>query len=137
MRLSEAGDLLALISAYDNRNLTAEVSAAWFDLLHPYTLAEAKHAVKKHFFDSTEYLMPAHVVKIIKAERKARLARVGTIVPGRADMVDAGSELRATKELSKAVASGALTPEQYDDYVRGETPWSEYRRGILALRGAA
>lgn len=137
MRLSEAGDLLALISAYDNRNMSEEVSAAWFDLLHPFTLAEAKHAVKKHFFESTDYLQPAHVVRIIKAERKARLARVGTIVASRADMADAGSELRTTKELSKAVASGELTAEQYEDYQRGETPWADYQRGLLALRGAA
>lgn len=137
MRLSEAGDLLALISSHDNRHVNEEVSAAWYDLLNPYTLAEAKYAVKKHFFESTEYLQVAHVVRIIKAERRARLARVGTIVASRADMLDAGSELRTTKELSKAVASGALTPEQYEDYQRGQTPWSAYRRGILALRGAA
>lgn len=137
MRLSEAGDLLALISAYDNRNFNAETSAAWFDLLGPYTLAEAKHAVKKHFFESTEYLQPAHVVRIIKAERKTRLARVGTIVASRADMTDTAAELRTTKELSKAVASGQLSPEQYEDYQQGQTPWSAYRRGILALRGAA
>lgn len=137
MRLSEAGDLLALISAYDNRHVSEEVSAAWYDLLHPYTLAEAKHAVKKHFNDNTEYLMPAHVVRIIKAERKARLGKVGTIVSGRADMTDTATELATTKALTKAIASGALTPEQYEDYQRGETPWAVYRRGILALRGAA
>lgn len=137
MRLSEAGEVLELISTYDNRRVTAEVSTAWYDLLNPYTLAEAKHAVKKHFYESTDYLMPAHIVKIIKTERKTRLARVGTIAPGRADMVDAGAELRTTKELSKAVASGELTLEQYEDYQRGETPWADYRRGLLALRGAA
>lgn len=137
MRLSEAGDLLALISAYDNRHVSEEVSAAWYDLLGPYTLAEAKHAVKKHFFESTDYLQPAHVVRIIKAERKARLSKVETIVPGRADMTDTATELATTKALTKAVASGALTPEQYEDYVRGETPWADYHRGILALRGAA
>lgn len=137
MRLSDAGDLLALISAYDNRHVSEEVSAAWYDLLGPYTLAEAKHAVKKHFFESTEYLQPAHVVRIIKAERRARLSKVETIVPGRADMTDTATELATTKALTKAVASGALTPEQYDDYQRGETPWADYRRGLLALRGAA
>lgn len=137
MKLSEAGDLLALISAYDNRTLTAEVSAAWYDLITPYTLAEAKHAAKKHFHESTDWLMPAHVVRIIKAERKARLAKVGTIVSGRADMTDTATELATTKALTKAVASGALTPEQYEDYQRGETPWADYRRGLLALRGAA
>ncbi|MCI4012356.1 hypothetical protein [Brevibacterium sp. ZH18] len=137
MRLSETGELLALISAYDNRNFNKETTAAWYDLLGPYTLAEAKHAVKKHYNESTDWLMPAHVVRIIKAERKARLAKVGTIVSGRADMTDTATELATTKALTKAVASGALTPEQYEDYQRGETPWADYRRGLLALRGAA
>ncbi|TSI12651.1 hypothetical protein [Brevibacterium aurantiacum] len=137
MRLSEAGELLALIKAYDNRSFNEETSAAWYDLLGPYTLAEAKHAVKKHFYESTEYLVPAHVVRIIRTERKTRLAKVETIVPNRADMTDTATELATTKALTKAVASGALTPEQYEDYQRGETPWVDYKRGLLALRGAA
>ncbi|MCD1287314.1 MULTISPECIES: hypothetical protein [unclassified Brevibacterium] len=137
MRLSEAGELLALISAYDNRNTSEEVSAAWYDLLTPYTLHEAKHAAKKHFHESTDYLMPAHIVRIIKAERRARLAKVETIVPSRADMTDTAAELTATKALSKAIASGELTAEQYEDYRRGNTPWTTYRRGLHELRGAA
>lgn len=137
MRLSEAGELLALISAYDNRNTSEEVSAAWYDLLAPYTLHEAKHAAKKHFHESTDYLMPAHIVRIIKAERRARLAKVETIVTSRADMTDTATELTATKALSKAIASGELTPEQYENYRQGNTPWNAYRRGLRELRGAA
>ncbi|MDN5604754.1 MAG: hypothetical protein L0G59_04965 [Kocuria sp.] len=137
MRLSETGELLSLISAYDNRNFNKETTAAWYDLLGPYTLAEAKHAVKKHFYESAEYLMPAHIVKIIKAERKARLARVGVIATSRADMTDTATELDTARQLTRVIASGQLTPEQYADYLRGQTPWAEYRRGLLALRGAA
>lgn len=137
MKLSETGELLVLISAYDNRNFNKETTAAWYDLLSPYTLAEGKYAVKKHYAEHPDWLMPSHVRSIIKAERRARLAKVETIVPSRADMTDTATELATTKALTKAVASGALTPEQYADYVRGETPWADYRRGLLALRGAA
>lgn len=137
MRLTETGALLALISAYDNRNFNEETTAAWYDLLSPYTLAEAKHAVKKHYSETRDWLMPADVLRIIKTERRARLAKVETIVPSRADMTDTAAELATTKALSKAIASGELTPEQYGDYLRSDTPWSTYRRGILALRGAA
>ena len=136
MRLSEAGELIALISAYDNRRMSEEVSAAWYDLLAPYTLHEAKHAVKKHFHESTDYLMPAHIVRIIKTERRNRLAKVETIVPSRADMTSAAAELATTKALSKAIASGELTPEAYEDYMRGNTPWVTYRRGLRELRAA-
>lgn len=137
MRLTETGALLALISAYDNRNFNEETTAAWHDLLGPYTLAEAKHAVKKHYSESRDWLMPADVLRIIKTERRKRLAQVGVIATSRADMTDTATELDTARQLTRAIASGELTPEQYGDYVRGNTPWSTYRRGILALRGAA
>ena len=137
MRLTETGALLALISAYDNRNFNEETTAAWYDLLSPYTLAEAKHAVKKHYSETRDWLMPADVLRIIKTERRRRLAKVETIVPSRADMTTTAAELATTKALSKAIASGQLTPEQYGDYLRSDTPWLTYRRGILALKEAA
>lgn len=52
-------------------------------------------------------------------------------------MTDTATELATTTALSKAVASGALTPEQYDDYQRGVTPRADYRHWILALSGVA
>lgn len=137
MNLSETGEALALASEYDNRHFTAETSSAWWDLLRSYSLDEVKAAIRKHYNETREWMMPADLVRIIKVERRKRLAKVGTIVASRADMVDASSELATTKALTKAVASGALTPEQYEDYQRGETPWADYRRGLLALRGAA
>lgn len=137
MRLTETGALLALISAYDNRQFNVEVTAAWYDLLGPYTLAEAKHAVKKHYSESRDWLMPADVLRIIKAERRNRLAKVETIVPSRADMTSTAAELATTKALSKAIASGELTPEAYEAYVRGNTPWAAFRQGLHELRGAA
>lgn len=137
MRLTETGALLALISAYDNRQFNEETTAAWYDLLSPYTLAEAKHAVKKHYSESRDWLMPADILRIIKAERKNRLAKVGPINPSRTDMTDAGTELTTARELTAAIASGQLTPDQYNDYLHSGTPWASYRRGILALRSAA
>lgn len=137
MRLTETGALLALISAYDNRNFNEETTAAWYDLLSPYTLAEAKHAVKKHYSESREWLMPADVLRIIKTERRTRLAKVETVVPSRADMTDTAAELATTKALSKAIASGELTPDAYEAYVRGNTPWVAFRQGLRELRGAA
>ncbi len=137
MRLSEAGEVMELINMYDNRQVTKEVSTAWYDLIHPYTLDEAKYAVKKHYSETRDWLMPADVLRIIKTERRARLAKVETIVPSRADMTDTAAELATTKSLSKAIASGELTPEAYEAYVRGNTPWAAFRQGLHELRGAA
>ena len=136
MNLSETGEALALASEYDNRHFTKETSAAWWELLHPYTLDEAKHAIRKHYNESREWLMPADVLRIIKTERRTRLAKVETIVPSRADMTSTAAELATTKALSKAIASGELTPEAYEAYMRGNTPWVTYRRGLRELRAA-
>lgn len=136
MNLSETGEALALASEYDNRHFTKETSAAWWELLNPYTLDEAKHAIRKHYNESREWLMPADVLRIIKTERRNRLARVETIVPSRADMTSTAAELATTKALSKAIASGELTPEAYEDYMRGHTPWVTYRQGLRELRAA-
>lgn len=81
--------------------------------------------------------MPSHVRSIIKVERKNRLSKVGPINPSRTDMTDAGTELTTARELTAAIASGQLTPDQHDDYLHSGTAWSAYRRGTLALRGAA
>lgn len=136
MNLSESGEVLALSSEYDNRHFTAETAAAWWDLLQPFTLNEARAAVRKHYNESTEWLMPAHIVRIIKAQHRANLAAVGSIVPSRADMTTTAAELATTKALSKAIASGELTPEAYEHYMRGNTPWVTFRQGLRELRAA-
>ena len=136
MRLSETGELLALISAYDNRNFNKETTAAWYDLLGPYSLDEAKQAVKKHYADNPDWLMPSHVRTAIKAARKTCLAKMGPINPNRADMTDVATELegQGTHPGDRVRSVG---PEQYEDYLRSDTPWMVYQRGVLALRGAA
>jgi hypothetical protein len=81
--------------------------------------------------------MPADVMRIIKTERRTRLVKVETIVPSRADTTGTAAELATTKALSKVIASGELTPEVYEAYLRGNTPWVAYRQGLHELRGAA
>lgn len=137
MNLSETGEALALASEYDNRHFTAETSAAWHELLSPFSLDEARNAIRKHYRESREWLMPADILRIIKADRKTRLAKLGPINPNRADMTDVATELSTGRELTRAIASGQLSPEQYEDYLRSDTPWMAYQRGVLALRGAA
>jgi hypothetical protein len=58
----EIAKLLARASAVDNRIITEESVQAWFELLSnvPYEFAVA--AVNEHFKNSTEYLLPAHIV---------------------------------------------------------------------------
>ena len=136
MNYREAGEFLAYISALDGRNFNEYTAAVWHEVIGEYTLTECKTAAKEHFTEKSDWLMPSHVQSIIKTERRNRLARVETIVPSRADMTSTAAELATTKALSKAIASGELTPEAYEDYMRGNTPWVTYRRGLRELRAA-
>lgn len=72
MNKMEIARLLTAIAALDNRKVLEETVEAWYAVLHSYPYGDAAEAVRQHFEDSTEYLMPAHVragVKRIKAER--------------------------------------------------------------------
>ena len=80
MTIEEVAHLLATIVAYDNRNVGKAALAAWSEAARrgDWTSDEALNAVHAHFAESTEWLMPAHVTKAIRARREEveRLRRV-------------------------------------------------------------
>lgn len=72
MNKTEVAKLLTIASSIDNRNVNEVAVEGWYAVLHSLPFEDCARAVKAHFEDSTEYLMPAHVkagVKRIKAER--------------------------------------------------------------------
>lgn len=77
MTHNEIIDLLTAVSAFDNRRPNPAAVAAWGKAaeLGRWTLAEALDAVTLHFADSTEYLMPAHITKLIRSSRQDRAMR--------------------------------------------------------------
>jgi hypothetical protein len=77
MDRSEIVDLLSVISAYDNRNPSESAVHAWSKSaeLGRWTAHEAAQAVHQHFASSTEFLMPAHVTALVKADRQDRHMR--------------------------------------------------------------
>ena len=71
-------DLLTVVSAYDGRPPSEAQVAAWReagDRAH-WSRAEAIDAVHAHFAESTNWIMPAHVTAIIRAERRAAPRRI-------------------------------------------------------------
>lgn len=68
----EIGKLLTIAASYDNRNVSRETVTAWYQLLKGFTYAEAQEALLEHFANSTDYLMPAHIVSGIKRKRGYR-----------------------------------------------------------------
>lgn len=75
MTLDEMKKVLAKIQLGDNRQVDRASLAEWFDTVGHLDFAEAIGAVKLHRQESTEYLMPAHVI------RNARRVQERTLPP--------------------------------------------------------
>lgn len=73
MNKQEVAKLLTAISIIDNRVVGVETVEAWHSLVGDYDLDDAMRAVRWHFAESTDYLMPAHIVA---GARRAKAERV-------------------------------------------------------------
>lgn len=72
MTPAECARLLAKVQAYDGRNVGKADIAAWFEALAGVPLDDALAAVALHFRDSTDWIMPAHVRRMVKTVRTER-----------------------------------------------------------------
>lgn len=127
MNLQETGTLLTLIAELDNRRFTKETAVSWHRILGRFGFEEARQAVEEHFTNSTDWLLPAHLVRIMKSKRRARLEHFEAINPNRVDGEDVAHELRVRKEITEAIATGKMTARMYDDYHRANVPFADYR----------
>lgn len=86
MNLPETARLLTMIASFNNRTIGESDVIAWQSVLPDVPLADAEEAVRRHYAESTDWLMPAHVrhiVRDIHTERDA-LARHTGWAPGQA-----------------------------------------------------
>lgn len=107
MNRAETARLLAAIAAFNNRTIGEADVEAWQSVLPDVTLTDAMEAVRQHYAENTEWLMPAHVrhlVRDIHREREA-LARSTGWAPGQAGV----PKDQAMPEVSGPVAAGELT----------------------------
>jgi len=72
MNLKETNTALALVQAFDRRTVGEVDVRAWQSVLGDLEVADVMEAVRRHYADSSEWMMPAHVrrgVAEIVAER--------------------------------------------------------------------
>lgn len=81
MTRDEVVDLLTLISARDNRNIGQITVMAWVGDVGDLDFDDAARAVGEHFRESTDWLMPAHIRRIVKRLRDERLANSDLAIP--------------------------------------------------------
>jgi hypothetical protein len=70
----ECSELLTYASIIDNRTVTRESVAAWWEVLGHLDVTLARQAIVQHRRESTEYLMPAHVIRGAQRLRTAARA---------------------------------------------------------------
>ncbi|ALE91843.1 hypothetical protein AOC05_05065 [Arthrobacter alpinus] len=116
MDIQETAVFAAKIQSFDNRNFDAANIAAWQELLAQYTLRDCVKAVSQHFSKSVAWIMPAHVIELVREMEAARRNTFHNgVYPTQADE-QSGHWLEASRRLNRAVATGSLSPAAYQRY---------------------
>jgi hypothetical protein len=111
-------DVLTAIAAADRRTVGEADVDLWSAALNAAGVAsraDAIQAVVGHFAESSEWLMPAHVVRGVKAIRKARVAaaeEADGLVPN-VDPDDAPAFVAERRAILASAADGTLNAEAY------------------------
>jgi hypothetical protein len=69
----ELSKLLTLVSAFDSRTVGPDTVEAWYPIMEPIDAIAAADAVRAHFESSDKYLMPAHIIGLVKSKRRQLL----------------------------------------------------------------
>lgn len=109
MNREEAAQLLGLIALGDNRQISHETVAYWHGLLPDIRLEDATQAVAIHRRESTAYLQPAHIVELVRAERRRRID-AANIVYEPIDDETTGQFLNRLSAMARAAGDGRLDP---------------------------
>jgi len=110
MTPGDTARVLGACALYDNRTTGIADAAAWHAVIGDLDYDDAMEAVRRHYRDSTDRIMPAHVrrlVKEIRAER--RKGEVVRALPGRYDPAD-DMERQVRMARGQATVAQVLEP---------------------------
>lgn len=121
MNLAEVGEVIAAVQIFDNRKADEATIKTWHKVLSRYTLEDCLDAVVAHYTESTEWLMPAHIIRFVKRRRARRIELAGNPVLHFEDEYDDDNTRRDNadqlqRRLVEMIANGQLTAEQYNQY---------------------
>ena len=82
MTPQEAAALLTVAAAFDNRKPDPDAAQAWALALGDLPFTDCRDAIVAHYRKTTEWLMPAHVLELVKRVRDKRIAdHEGALTP--------------------------------------------------------
>lgn len=109
MNKAECAQLLTVVATYDRRTLGETDVVAWQQALGDLRFEECRDAVVKHYATATDWVMPAHVRRLVLAARQDNAMRA---LPARDDLVPQPSWFRSTVEEHKK-RTRALNEERW------------------------
>ena len=82
--------LLQLAGSYDSRNPAQSMILAWEESATRgrWTFDEASEAIKNHYSNSTDFIMPGHITQLVRAARQAAAMREPLPAPSRPIPID-------------------------------------------------
>jgi len=81
VKRSEAAALLTLVASFDNRKPDEAAAMAWADALDGLRPQDCAEAIRQHFRESREWLMPVDVRRRVGKIRAERVARHVPVTP--------------------------------------------------------
>jgi len=120
--VNETAALLKRAGVLDHRRPDEAALLLWHELLAPYTLRDCVDALTAHRRESSDYLMPAHIIDRVRAVRRRR----ALAVPAEANPEVEDDYPAACRVLAAAVQDGEMTRADYDAYAAGSTPAREF-----------
>lgn len=73
MNKKEIGQLLTMAALVDNRTVTPEACLMWHDIIGYLSYDAAVAAMKEHYAETSEWIMPAHIANRVRAKNRAAL----------------------------------------------------------------
>lgn len=134
MTIEEIVDLLTVIALRDNRQVSKGTALVWHEDVGDLDFADCREAVGRHFRESTDWLMPAHVRNHVKTIRAERLANSDLAIPP-VDPANEADYRDALKHIQRRIGDG-IVPFKAITGGTGSEPTEEFheRRDELAER---
>lgn len=108
MNHSETARALALVQAFDQRTIGDADVIAWQGVLPDAAYADVEEAIRQHYAEQTDRIMPAHVRRVVRDIVRAR--QVSPWAPGQHGVPRA----EAMPEVAGPVDENAITPQVRD-----------------------
>lgn len=130
MNYTQTAQLLALASGFDNRMVTEAVCKLWFEILGGLDYDAAVSAMYAHFRESTDYLMPAHIVARIRHETPLTAVTMSpeapeACAPGDHRWLPDGTCLFCEARRAQPVARGVKSAPRPDNFDAMVAAWND------------